>query len=119
LPEIWGCCKARGAIVFICIYEIAKRIGSATNDIYFAQDLEAQPGHPDSAQPNAAGFMTFQLDVAVGKTYTLESSSNLSAWYPVSTFVCTATNQFVQVPIDMQVSPWYYRLRAGTNSVGP
>jgi len=72
-----------------------------------------------SAQPNVVGFMAFQLNVAVGKTYTLESSSNLTAWYPVTTFVCTATNQSVQVPIDMQTSPWFYRLRSGTNSVDP
>jgi uncharacterized repeat protein (TIGR01451 family) len=72
-----------------------------------------------STQVDPAGFVTFRLNAAVGKTYTLESSSNLSVWNPIGTFVCTATNQSLQVPIDSQSSLWYYRLRAGTNSVGP
>jgi hypothetical protein len=72
-----------------------------------------------STQLAPAGFVAFQLSAAVGKTYTLESSSNLVVWTPLSTFACTATNQSVQVQLDSQAGFSYYRLRAGTNSTGP
>jgi hypothetical protein len=54
-----------------------------------------------------------------GRTYVLETSSDLAHWSPLSTFVLRAQNQQIQMPSNSNTLPSFFRLRGDTNPVLP
>ena len=58
------------------------------------------------------------VHAAVGKTYTLERSTNLITWYPQKTFVCQIDNQEITLTSD-PLPTCFYRLQTTTNAPIP
>jgi uncharacterized repeat protein (TIGR01451 family) len=72
-----------------------------------------------SLQPAEPGIFGLTVHAAIGKTYTVETSTNLLQWSPLSAFVCETDNQKVSVPWVASLPASFYRLRTTTNAPQP
>lgn len=63
----------------------------------------------------ATNGLQFVVGGTIGDTYTLETSTNLSQWNSVTTFVCQSTNQAIAVPFSPSMTASFYRLQFTTN----
>jgi uncharacterized repeat protein (TIGR01451 family) len=59
------------------------------------------------------------VHAAVGKTYTVETSTNLLQWSPLITFLCQGDGQKLQVPLMASIPAAFYRLQSTTNAPHP
>jgi hypothetical protein len=72
-----------------------------------------------SAQVAGPGLFEARVIAAVGKTYTLEGTTNLVNWTPLDIFVCREPNQIVQVAVPPSATRYFFRLRGDTNAPAP
>jgi hypothetical protein len=71
--------------------------------------------------PHLAGPGVFEAQVVagLGKTYTLEGSTNLVDWSALSSFICRSVNQSIQAPAPPAAPRYFFRLRGDTNAPLP
>lgn len=72
-----------------------------------------------SAHLAGPGVFAAQMVGAVGKTYTLEGSTNLTDWSALTSFLCRSVNQPIQATVPYGAPRYFVRLRSDTNAPMP
>ena len=65
-----------------------------------------------SLTPNQSGSVEFIVHGAICRSYTIETSTNLLEWRPLTTFICASDNQRLSVPLDHSLAAAFYRLQS-------
>ncbi len=68
---------------------------------------------------NERGLFELTVHAAIGKTYTVEASTNLTVWTSVASFLCQEDNQAVMVPMPLSAPACFFRLQSSTNAPLP
>ena len=69
-----------------------------------------------SLTPTRNGSAELVVHGALCRSYTLETSTNLREWRPLTTFVCESENQKLSVPLDLSLAASFYRLQSVARS---
>lgn len=72
-----------------------------------------------AAQFDPQGRFELIIRGALGKTYTLEASTNLLQWMPMTTFLCRYPDQKVQTEFTRTTAQTFFRLRSDINAPSP
>jgi hypothetical protein len=73
----------------------------------------------DSVQFDSQGQCVLTIRGAVGKTYTVETSTNFPHWSPLTTFLCRETTQRVNTPLSRNAASTFFRLRSDSSAPLP